>query len=107
MLVQNFVHILVHSERSLGKLGSKLGSKLGPPGLNPARQKLGWFEWEWSKKFILEVKTVKTRKNTEWCENLSKSTMIWDHGTLCKLMDLHASLFNNSMQAYETACKLM
>jgi hypothetical protein len=48
----------------LGKLGSKLGSKLGPPGLNPARQKLGGFELEWSKKFILEVKTVKTRKNT-------------------------------------------
>ena len=69
MLVQNFVHILVHSERSLGKLRSKLGL---PAGLNPARQKLGGFEWEWSKKFILEVKTVKTRKNTEWCENLSK-----------------------------------
>ena len=69
---------MVHSEQSLGKLRSKLGSKLGPPGLNPARQKLGWFEWEWSKKFILEVKTVKTRKNTEWCENLSKSTTIWN-----------------------------
>ena len=82
MSVQNFVHNLVHSEQSLGKLGSKLGSKLGPPGLNPARQKLGWFELEWSKKFILEVKTVKTRKNTEWCENLSKSTTIWDQTVL-------------------------
>ena len=79
MLVQNFVHILVHSERSLGKLRSKLRSKLGPPELNPARQKLGGFEWEWSKKFILEVKT---RKNTEWCENLSKSTTIWDQTVL-------------------------
>ena len=34
------------------------------------------------KKFILEVKTVKTRKNTEWCENLSKSTPIWDQTVL-------------------------
>ena len=68
MSVQNFVHNLVHSERSLGKLRSKLG----PPGLNPARQKLGGFEWEWSKKFILEVKAVKTRKITEWFENCQK-----------------------------------
>ena len=70
----------------MGKLRSKLGSKLGPPGLNPARQKLGGFEWEWSKKFILEVKTVKTRKNTEWCENLSKSTTIWDQ-TVCRVLN--------------------
>ena len=90
MSVQNFVHNLVHSERSLGKLGSKLGSKLGPPGLNPARQKLGWFEWEWSKKFILEVKT---RKNTEWCENLSKSTTIWDQTVL--FITLEMRFFKN------------
>ena len=30
------------------------------------------------KKFIMEVKTMKTRKSTEWCKNLSKSPPIWD-----------------------------
>ena len=40
MWVQNFVHNLVHSERSFGKLRSKLGSKLGPPGLNPELKNL-------------------------------------------------------------------
>ena len=30
------------------------------------------------KKYIMEVKTVKTRKSTEWCKNPSKSTTIWD-----------------------------
>ena len=26
----------------------------------------------------MEVKTVKTRKSTEWCKNPSKSATIWD-----------------------------
>ena len=26
----------------------------------------------------MEVKTVKTRKSTEWCKNVSKSDKIWD-----------------------------
>ena len=34
------------------------------------------------KKYIMEVKTVKTRKSTEWCKNPSKSTTIWDQTVL-------------------------
>ena len=30
------------------------------------------------KKYIMEVKTVKTRKSTEWCKNPSKSATIWN-----------------------------
>ena len=86
--VQNFAHKLVHSKRSLGKHcskhHSKLRSNLGPPGMNPARHERGILMGMVKKIHIGRetVKTVKTRKNTEWCENLSKSTMIWDQAVL-------------------------
>ena len=50
------------------------------PGLNPERLKLREVEWETSKKFIMEVKTVKTSKNTEWCKTQKNKS--WDQTVL-------------------------
>ena len=46
------------------------------PGLNPERLKLRGVEWETSKKFIMEVKTVKTSKNTEWCKTQKNHNLV-------------------------------
>ena len=42
----------------------------------------GGFERKLQKKFIMEVKTVKTRKSTEWCKIFPKSAKIWNQTVL-------------------------
>ena len=50
----------------------------------------GGFERKWQKKFIMEVKTVKTRKSAKWGRNSSKSTSIGDQ------LGLEVRFFKNS-----------
>ena len=76
-------------------MDSQLSVKTHPPqksGPKGRRQKAGGFsasgpsgrifegglKGNCKKKYIMEVKSVKTRKSTEWCKNPSKSTTIWD-----------------------------